>query len=233
MNAPEEGPYNQNPSAFGHPLAVGELLAIRFREPLPSPTRPAGTDLPLSASAVVVGAMPDSVVVRLALPLAPDDVAGRGATAVLAQGSGSLVAQVRAVPITIAGERLLELRVQSGWQRADRRESLRIKCGMRARVAPEGAPPELAFISQAIDISHLGIAVASTPEMGAHFSTHEGARCWLELLGATLELSCRVASVGPDRIGLAFQRPDAHAQRIIGAYLFRLQVQERTHEEEE
>ena len=233
MKAPEEEPYNQNPSAFGHPLAAGAVLAIRFREPLPSPARRSGVELPLSASAIVAGATPDSVVVRLALPLAPDDVAGRSAVAVLVQGSGSLVAQVRAVPVTVAGERLLELRILSGWQRADRRDSLRIKCTMRVRVAPGAAPPELAFISRAIDISHLGVAVASTPEMGEHFSRQECARCWLELLGATIELKCKVASVGPDRIGLAFQRPDAHAQRIIGAHLFRLQVQERARDEQD
>ncbi len=233
MKAPQVEPYNQHPSAFGHPLAVGELLAIRFREPPPSAGRRRGANLALTASAIVAGATPDSVVVRLVLPPGLDEAGGWEATAVLAQGSGSLVAEVRAVPVTIAGERLLELRLLSGWRRVDRRESLRINCALRARVAPEGAHAELAFVSRAIDISHLGVAVASTPEIAEYFSTEGFARCWLDVLGATLELHCRVASVGYDRIGLAFRRPDAHAQRIIGAYLFRLQIQERPREEQE
>lgn len=230
MIAPGEDALNRNPSAFGHPLAAGETLAIRFGEPLAGAGPRRNTGLPLSTSATVEGATPDSVVVRLAAPFAVDDTAGRAAKAVIAQGSSSLVAEVRTLPIVVAGERLLELRLVSQWRAEDRRGSLRIRCSTRAKVAPEGTDPEKAVITQAIDISHSGIAVASTPEMGVHLREGGSALCWLELAGATLELRCKVASVEPDRIGLVFDRPDAHAQRIIGAYLFRLQVPERGRE---
>lgn len=230
MTAPGEDALNSNPSAFGHPLATGETLAIRFSEPPDGIGVRRTSGLPLSASATVEGATPDSVVVRLASPFTVDGAAGRRAKAVIVRGSSSLIAQVRTLPIVVADERLLELRLVSRWHAEDRRGSLRIRCSTRARVAPDNAEPETATFSQALDISHSGIALACTAGMAERFTQGGPALCWLEFAGVTVELRCTVASVEPDRIGLVFDHPDARAQRIIGTYLFRLQVHERGRE---